>query len=250
MFLSAVQDKYPDFAEHVFAISAVSGGSLGAAIFSALVNQEAEHKEDHWYWNHAQQFLKHDFLSELLSATLFLDLPARFFPCVGWFCPGDRLSRARALERSIESASLSIFPLGQNPFMGNVRELWDARKRAPALLLNTTEVETGERIVIAPWSLEDGVTPGLFSLSDRADDLQVRLSTAVGLSARFPWIMPAGWFTAKTGAKRRLVDGGYSDNSGVVTALDLITRLKGRTGVQLIIIALVSEADDVADFHN
>jgi hypothetical protein len=49
----------------------------------------------------------------------------------------------------------------------------------------------------------------------------ISLSTAIGLSARFPWVMPAARFrTSKT--EFRLVDGAYLDNSGDETAFDLI----------------------------
>ena len=36
-FLARMQDRCPNFSQHVFAVSAVSGGSLGAAAFSAYV---------------------------------------------------------------------------------------------------------------------------------------------------------------------------------------------------------------------
>src|SRR5262249_55951096 len=36
LFLSKVQSDQPDFVEHLFAISAVSGGAIGASIFQAL----------------------------------------------------------------------------------------------------------------------------------------------------------------------------------------------------------------------
>jgi hypothetical protein len=54
----------------------------------------------------------------------------------------------------------------------------------------------------------------------------VKLSDAAGMSARFPWILPA--VTIKRDGKiMRLVDGGYFDNSGIETALDLIEVLVG-----------------------
>lgn len=54
------------------------------------------------------------------------------------------------------------------------------------------------------------------------EDLQ--LSQAVGISARFPWILPAA--TVKRGDETlQLVDGGYFDNSGIETAVDLIEDL-------------------------
>ena len=58
------------------------------------------------------------------------------------------------------------------------------------------------------------------------------LSTAAVLSARFPWVTPLGWISGiqadekdEDNAKMRLVDGGYFENSGVATALDLIKEL-------------------------
>jgi len=44
MFLDTVEDKYPEFAQHIFAISGVSGGSLGAAIFGSLVHYQENKK--------------------------------------------------------------------------------------------------------------------------------------------------------------------------------------------------------------
>ena len=38
LFLARLQDDCPDFADHVFAISAVSGGSIGASVFQALAH--------------------------------------------------------------------------------------------------------------------------------------------------------------------------------------------------------------------
>jgi hypothetical protein len=52
----------------------------------------------------------------------------------------------------------------------------------------------------------------------------ISLSTALGLSARFPWIMPAARFRTSL-TEFRLVDAGYVDNSGHETAFDLVMEL-------------------------
>jgi hypothetical protein len=52
----------------------------------------------------------------------------------------------------------------------------------------------------------------------------IRLSTALGLSDQFPWVMPAARFQASL-TEFRLVDGGYLDNSGDETAFDLVMEL-------------------------
>jgi hypothetical protein len=197
----------------------------------------------------------------LTAAALFLDAPARILPCWKLLCPGARLSRARALEEAIENAWPAAMghDYSSNPFKSSVLSLWDPRNAAPALLLNTTEVETGERVVVAPMSLKSGQTPGLFSLTDRVSALDISLSTGIGLSASFPFISPAGWYGATIASgpeerieKRRLVDGGYSDNSGVATAPDIIARLQNCPSrspdctpkARFILFALVSATND------
>ena len=55
-------------------------------------------------------------------------------------------------------------------------------------------------------------------------NFDVNVSTAVGLSARFPWVTPPG-SVGSHDANFRLVDGGYFENSGTETASDLIRTL-------------------------
>jgi hypothetical protein len=57
--------------------------------------------------------------------------------------------------------------------------------------------------------------------SSTARQRDTSLATAVSLSARFPWVMPAGRLPLQNGPAR-LVDGGYVENSGAETALDLV----------------------------
>ena len=50
LFLAQAQDEYPDFADHVFAISGVSGGSVGGAVFASLVRARAGKADgSRWY---------------------------------------------------------------------------------------------------------------------------------------------------------------------------------------------------------
>jgi hypothetical protein len=143
--------------------------------------------------------------------------------------------RARALERAFELAWAESAPANRaNPFETSVYGLWSPTSASPALLLNTTEVETGARVVIAPFRRGDGPKEGrqdggddpLNMLLDHAPRLNPRLSTAVGLSARFPFLTPAAWYMDESGEnesrKRRLVDGGYYDNSGLATGRDVV----------------------------
>ena len=108
-------------------------------------------------------------------------------------------------------------------------EFWNSSGLAPALVLNTTIVETGERLVFSPFKwrkYSKFKTPArIFDFKDANFDIP--LSTTAVLSARFPLVTSVGWISAGINGKDkfRLADGGYFDNSGVVTALDITNAL-------------------------
>ncbi len=258
--LARLQDRCPDFAQHIFAISGVSGASLGAAAFTGLARNFAPNGP--WkpcrfgplkkgaFEQRAQRFLANDFLSPLVAAALFSDFLQRFLPF-----SVERFDRAKALETSIEHAWARAVPESEKLFEGLFLDQWDPKGAAPALLLNTTDVDNGQRVVISPikfdtspwffkrisgdpfftplshlhqyvgwqgWGGSDGSDPyrGWARTGPIVSDL--KLSTAVVMSARFPWVLPAASIIRQDGPKARLVDGGYFENSGVETAMDLI----------------------------
>jgi hypothetical protein len=71
----------------------------------------------------------------------------------------------------------------------------------------------------------------------RRDGADVRLSTTAMLSARFPIVSPAGTSRAKDEDKvgDRVVDGGYFENAGLTTALD-VARVLRRFGLTPIVL--------------
>ena len=246
-FLARAQDRCPNFAEHVFAISSVSGGSIGAGIFSALAKEFAQNTT--WqgckfgdlgigpFEAKASAILDRDFLSPVVAAALFGDLPNTFVPILK-----PNSDRARAFDMALESAWDEALPGVKNPLRSSYFGFWDPKGVAPAVLANTTQVENGMRVVVAPFMSIDGPTEagtlhqrsrrtvyiGMKLLDEGWEAFKptedISLSTAIGLSARFPWVMPAARFrTSKT--EFRLVDGAYIDNSGDETAFDLIMEL-------------------------
>ena len=145
------------------------------------------------------------------------------------------------LSESLERAWRDAEPGTKNPFKGMFLERWDPNSAAPALLLNTTEVDNGRRIVISPFALSPlrdasaSAEKWFYQTAEMDKTLptgeheppvrkDVKLSDAASMSARFPWILPAATIR-RNGKIIRLVDGGYFDNSGVETALDLIEDL-------------------------
>lgn len=253
LFMAKLQDACPTFAQHVFAISGVSGGAVGAATFTALAkehaqNQKVESVEEPCgaaptdvyggkvsFVDLTQQLLRQDFLSPVVSGLLFGDFTARFSPVAI-----PMFDRARALESALESSwdqahrAVGLAPSG-NRLEDGILGYWNEDGAAPALFLNATEAETGRRMVFSPIEkVNDTLRTYASAVEPRADGTipDLRLSTASIVSARFPFITPAASLRLKRSAsdaaaglgfpKLRLVDGGYYENLGLETAVDVI----------------------------
>ncbi|HJZ42913.1 MAG TPA: hypothetical protein VJ233_04260 [Hyphomicrobiaceae bacterium] len=219
--LARLQDRCPNFAQHVFAISGVSGGSLGASIFSSLAKKHA--KNGPWqpcrvgsdvFEKKVDEILKQDFLAPIVSRAFFADLLQRFLPqplIVSQF------SRGRAFEESIVHAWNRVEGKEGNPFASPFLSHWSFDDAGPALLLNTTSVSDGRQMVASPFGpdIDDpGYHIGYLFMQEALSGKDLTLGSAVGLSGRFPWILPA----ATVGDNRlALVDGAYFEGSGVET---------------------------------
>jgi hypothetical protein len=207
----------------LFAISGVSGGSVGAAAYAAAVHDHEVTGADIRPTN----YLQGDFLAPGLASMVFIDGLANLLPNFG------QIDRGQALELGFEAASLTAKDndgllshkfLSFFPTMAAVAEMKSWR---PALLLNATHQETGRRIIASHIKIERGV------VFDSYDALQllnadVRLSTAAHNSARFTYISPAGNLSSATDATQikhfnrgYVIDGGYFENYGAETALEL-----------------------------
>ena len=220
------QPPPPDFASHVFAISGVSGGSLGAVVFDALLAEDVAYPME----NKAHDVLRQDFLSPTLAAMFFPDLLQRFLP--GRFASADR---AAALEKAWEygweqtiSGTASDGDPHGNRLAQAFRKLWQTRKGEvplPALFLNGTRVESGKRIITSNLPITSTYL-GEFAdaedaeekLGNNASNRDIPLSTAAHMSARFTYVSPAGLLPDGG----HVVDGGYFENSGAATALEVL----------------------------
>ncbi len=236
--LAAMEQKCPGFAQHVIAISSVSGGSVGASVFAAqsAVQPNMPHagcnlapENPGPALKRARDVLTTDLLSPLLGASLFPDALQRILPL-----PIPNFDRARALEYALEESwrHASTGCKGCDPeAMSNPVALLYAQKETeqrrpvPHLFLNTTEAGTGRSVPFATWDIGDlaipeHTVPGdedlalphatLVPMQNLIRRDNVPLSTAAMLSARFPYLTPA----AKLGNTGHYVDGGYFENSG------------------------------------
>ncbi|MFE5679751.1 hypothetical protein ACFQ7B_37235 [Streptomyces erythrochromogenes] len=232
--------KMADGRAPVFAVSAVSGGSLGAVSWISRQNAQPPagvpaHKG----------VFGHDHLSSTLAWMLYFDIP-RFF--VGF----HHKDRAAVLEQSWEHRQKELNEVFYSQRLG-------AAAWRPIALLNGTAVQSGCRVLAsdiqlggfdqppsptsclrrpedaAPGEVDPRRSPALIDLRGTflCRKQNIRLSTAALLSARFPWVSPSGRFIRSdcdthtdTLHPLSVVDGGYIDGTGSLTAVDLLRQLQ------------------------
>jgi len=257
-----------EFGRHVYGYSGVSGGSLGIAAYLAQRQVWAQKSEaDRCQPGRRAEMarmLNRDFLAPVAGSLLFGEAPQRFFPIT--FLDDDRGS---ILARSWAKAWDEVFPKTPGSFDAPFLEQFAALAPAdntmpvrPAVFLNATSVESGRRAFTAnvhawiPGSID--VFRPVSGVALSTNGMTVR--EAVLNSARFTYVSPAatvfGCPVKKLGADGkcpqdarfvwgRLVDGGYFENSGLATLMDLIYALKphegtgsglGRQRIQVIVI--------------
>ncbi len=198
--LAQLTKTEPDFFRHVFAISGVSGGSVGAAVFTAqyrdkLLNPRMQFDLD--------AFFKRDYLSPLLTAMLIPDMLQKFSPV-----SVNSVDRAQYLEDGwadayhdtevqafkppidpIKTAIDSLYSTLDKPFTS----LWNndtIRYRLPVLFLNATQAETGRKGILTPLVIRDD--PHFANVIDIQEEVyrHIALKTAASISARFPIVTP------------------------------------------------------------
>lgn len=233
--LDELAREVPEWPARTFALSGVSGGSLGLASWLAVERgrrcPQARHPDVAGLaWGGAdaesvRRRLGADFLTPPVAGMLFYDLVQRLWP---W--PIGRFDRSRALEQAWQRAHSH---LPGRPFERPLAQWYEDCEDLPELMLNATVVETGQRAVLT--RLEPGETFVNDFRSEAGDVMSAGYSaaaqSAAGLvhhSARFPALSPGGTIE-RTGPPAvpalRLVDGGYFDNSGAQTVADLVETL-------------------------
>lgn len=218
--LARLEEEHPGLGCQVFAISSISGSSLGATVYAGLLAEldNACGTDARSMLPKVRGFLGRDFLAPALAGLFFPDLLQRFLPVAVF------PDRAVYLEEAWETPWLEASAQWAEDFA----TLWgnDRALRVPALFFNGTWVNDGGRTAVSNLQLSkhDESLTGLDDLLDLTPG-RIPASTAAHTSARFPYISPAG--TILSEPPRYVVDGGYYENSGALTAtqvLNLIDR--------------------------
>jgi hypothetical protein len=293
--LARLTDACPEFPQHLFGISSVSGGSLGAAVYAELLRtlpKAPEYetsrgrlgcsatrgpKQDNYLQSKVEQFFTTDFLSPVVASAFIYDLPSLLIPQLRF---GQ--DRARALEHGFEVAFAKLgAAVNRDGLSQNFLERWQPGGVAPALFMSTTGVNFGIPVLVSQidWSYSasrfvpatssraptpadlrsargpaapteaeiletvrrkmenpnDGLQVGVGNILDFRPDIQLATSTAVVLSARFPFVTPPGAIADSAAIKPNplyqktqvleLTDGAFYDNSGAIVARDIVVEL-------------------------
>jgi hypothetical protein len=226
------------FSDRLFAVSGVSGGSIGAMFYRATLEAVLDRSKTP-IAQPLRRMTREDFLSPVFAAWFTRDaIPFNVFP-----------DRARIIERTWARAfakHCKTFEDKADCGIANVplQSISGRPGRLPALLLNGTVVESGARAVASTLRLDcrvrgekpaagcDGYTTDWRSQFTDAIDLSaietgdVRRFSAGSVSARFPIVLPAERFglSGKNGERvdRHIADGGYFENFGAITLLQLM----------------------------
>jgi hypothetical protein len=223
------------FLRNLYAMSGVSGGAVGSSAFAAMIAQTepgslpgcmTDGKPASGWRACGVGLFGNDYLAPNLAALLYADLLQRFLP-VG-INAGDR---ALAMEYAAENDWGRLFPQHKDTLGRATQALWrdlPGSAATPALFINGTLAESGQRIIGSNVLIEGSNFPDAHDLYDvrgadaQQDRREMPLITAIHLSARFPFISPAGSFESGGQAFAHVVDGGYFENAGTATALDVL----------------------------
>ena len=132
---------------YLFAISGVSGGSVGATAFDAALRKRDENQcmavnQATRRARSRRTFLKEDFLAPAVASLVFMDAPSSFLPDLG-----SGRSRLGARKRASNTQAdgllarpfLSFFHFAKDSVANKGQESW-----RPILLLNATHEESGK----------------------------------------------------------------------------------------------------------
>jgi hypothetical protein len=216
----ALTDYCPQLRMHTFAAIGVSGGGIGFLMERALRSGKHDHPTV-WSCDISSKPLSENLpaiVGDLLSpvlANLLLRQP------LGWLLP---IQNTLADGGSALVGALSYY-LAQSG--GQL----SATTQDAALMFVTTNVRSGSRVVFSQIRFGNSrdvetIPTGEFQPAGVMEPSSQTVMHAAVTSARFPFLTQSAVLERNSGLSTVLVDGGYADNTGALTASNLIASLK------------------------
>jgi tetratricopeptide (TPR) repeat protein/predicted acylesterase/phospholipase RssA len=225
--LTRIEEQFADFPRHVRIVTGASGGMLGAAYYISTLRAKDDFRSPDDLAK-IRDNLARDGLTKLVSQLVMGDIPSTFDP------RDLDVDRGRILEELWEKNTQSGAGGG---LATQFRDLARGEQEGwrPSLLVSPTIVEGGKRLLISNLDL-DGLSGG-YEFFKLFPDARIKLSTAVRMSAAFPYALPT--VNLPTDPPLRVVDAGYLDNYGVDLATEWIERNRDWLGEKLSGVILV-----------
>jgi hypothetical protein len=229
--LAGLQDWLgEDFSKSIGLISSVSGGSVGSLFFVDYCEEDGAIASENL--TAVVQDAVQDGLDTVGWGLVYRDLGnivglpwlSRF---LGWVFKIKISDRGEALEYSWQNTRTATGLPSQTPANSNFVTLDDWGEKAlagtiPIPVFNTTLVEDGRRMLFSPMTFSQSKTDLTIDSNTLYAGHNMRAVTAARLSATFPYVSPTSRNEDIDGLDRNyhIVDGGYFDNSGIVTAVN------------------------------
>ncbi|MDC7993918.1 hypothetical protein [Altibacter sp. HG106] len=201
------------FLERTAVLSGVSGGAVGIGNYASLLC------EQEGYANIQQRITQigtSNVLSNELTYLLGKDWIREYLP----------FFKYKGQDRSFKSMQLHAKHTGMDSIFNEVsytdywKKLYDSKKQKfPLLIMNTTAVRGGQG-VSSTVSFPKNTFPGALEVnkfSGQNKNKDLTFFGAISTTNRFPFLSP----TAKIPGKGSFLDGGYFDNSGMLTVLEV-----------------------------
>lgn len=237
---SRIYDKTKGkYTEHLFSQSGASGGIVGSAVFTALCDYYRDAKDAEIMQEKVEEIYNTDLLASTIAFLFGKDFWQVFIP---FNLEGCRDRSEQLLEEYGTQMGLKCSK--SNPLSKPITALWyknnQARTDLPLYFGNTMSVEKGRRAIISPIKLENDFLEAI-DLGDLGNDTlyqTMTLGSAAMLTNRFPFVNPAG----RIEGKGHFVDGGYFDNTGGSTTMDILTAISDTSNL----FSMVNKQDSLA----
>lgn len=216
--LTRIEEQWREFHRSIGLISSVSGGSVGTVYFVSSLRADRSPTDEELRGVRAAA--TRGSLGEAAWGLAYADLWRALVPILPFY----RFEKDRGW--AMEEAWRRNFPPDQVPTLSD----WIAGVRAgwmPAVSLNATTVETGQRFAFASFlppeeaTAAPGVRPwSIGTVLTTYPRHDIDMPTAARLSATFPYVSPIASARPADGVKAwHYGDGGYYDNTGMGIAM-------------------------------
>lgn len=224
--LNKLQKEKPEFFDRTFAVTGVSGGSIGLGFYYNFRYYVDKHDKTLTMGTPAYDLKldtisRSDYLSRVTYGFLFPDLFQRFLPF-----PVDSWDRSKMLANSFDdgfSHSLNQKSVLSQNYLSMWSDTADAYKY-PVVLYNTILNENGMKGVFSPYSLSDTYYPDVMDILGEINQ-SVPTKEAMTSSARFPLLTAPGLLQRYDPKEEKVIgrighisDGGGFENTAIQTA--------------------------------